>query len=229
MRAVANENPFYLPVLLSPNKFHFGVKELKEQSYLEKESLPRSESFHHESSQPQLARVVRNASDVSLDGCPSPSQQQLSLHSYPSPPRQDESQVDPSGTSHLPKPWAAVKDPHSGRTYYWNQQTNKVQWEPPKAQPVQSETPKVQSILKRNGVRTRGYPQYFDQPRLSQGCQSPKKVRFDFSEQALEAARDAQYTPTSFSWLEIIREAAWDALSGSSPSDASSGGTVISL
>ena len=37
----------------------------------------------------------------------------------------------------LPEPWQAVLDESSGYHYYWNCETNEVQWEPPPATAVQ--------------------------------------------------------------------------------------------
>ena len=37
----------------------------------------------------------------------------------------------------LPAPWQAVLDESSGYHYYWNCETNEVQWEPPPAPAVQ--------------------------------------------------------------------------------------------
>mmetsp|Transcript_88612 Transcript_88612/g.140010 ORF Transcript_88612/g.140010 Transcript_88612/m.140010 type:complete len:611 (+) Transcript_88612:2-1834(+) len=45
-----------------------------------------------------------------------------------------------SPQSNLPPPWVAVPDPSSGRTYYWNQLTNEVQWEPPSQSSAQPDS-----------------------------------------------------------------------------------------
>lgn len=192
---------------------HRTVPEVQFEKQTQHHTLRRSESFYHDSLQDEDAIVPQKTSNGTMNSCPSPSQQQQASHGYTGISQHDQYQFDSCRGSRVPKPWAAVVDPSSGCTYYWNQETNEVQWAIPQARsglrPVSTETHNwnsdqpagLHSILK--GTHKRRSDQ-------SLPGQFRKKVRFDLSEEVIYIeARE-----TSFTQLENIWEGLWDKLSG---------------
>jgi len=167
--------------------------------HMQQHTLWRSESFHYDS--------------LTDHDTFSPSEQQLSSHWCPGIANQDHFHLDSCSTSHLLKPWAPVVDPSSGSTYYWNQETNEVQWEIPQAPPGQcflsTDTHKW-SLDEPQGLRSilKGTHKWrSDPPAASYGCRIQKKVRFDLSKvlyvEPRAADLDAQ-EGTIFTGLEVI-------------------------
>jgi len=143
--------------------------------------------FHHDSLESRGTFVDQNIFSGTVIGCPPSSQPQLSEHGYPDLPQQSKCHFDSRSRYHVPKPWVAVADPSSGDTYYWNQETNEVQWEIPEAQSG------LRSILK-------GSRKWRSERSSSCQVRLHKKVRFGFP----EAEYDDDLESTSFARLETL-------------------------
>jgi hypothetical protein len=207
--SMANEIVF-LPNLLNAKQLSAkgSPHSLKCQKHTPQHALQRSEAFHHSSAEELGSPDAENIWNGTANTYPPHSEKSIPAHGR-SPTR-----------SHLLRPWVAVVDPSSGDTYYWNQDSNEVQWEIPRAaMGTRVENHKRESGESEGCARApegleslrsilKGSRKWrSEQPALSQKRRFPNKVRFD--------DRGTEYIEPEEEEEESFWVSAWNDLSES--------------